>query len=437
MPAKLPRPIKLLLKPFPSQYHPMLAVAACVGLGAVGSHYRSIYLDGREIAPNLYADIIMPSGKGKYWVNKLMQLITDPTLKTWDDAEWEKERANRLLREQMANAKDKPAKYHAKLRIMETMSKTSFLELQTNLGDNGMLLCIYTEADVLSNASKAQFSDLSALLRKAWDGDQHRQYYVSDSSVNTQCTLCAAVILTGTPKAVLSRLFSDTENGSAQRFIHVLQFIVRRTFLPPKYVPLSNEEQTELDSLLINLWQKDLSLGDGTQMLEMPKTQKMIENWYKDLEEKYNDGLITEAEADLSHRIGQFMQRAAMPFLALYGEEQKEVTDFVKWLGDYAYYNVCHIFSARVTNNMKENEKLIAHVDKRETALPLLQSLPKVFTKAQLKDLRISQNQSGETKTLLHRWQETKKGKQPKVKKIGKGVYLNLTKVTDDETTAA
>ena len=67
------------------------------------------------------------------------------------------------------------------------------------------------------------------------------------------------------------------------------------------------------------------------------------------------------------------MQRAAMPFQALYGEEKKEVIDFVKWLGDYAYYNICHIFGSRVMNVLKENEKLLEQPDKRETALPLLQ----------------------------------------------------------------
>ena len=55
------------------------------------------------------------------------------------------------------------------------------------------------------------------------------------------------------------------------------------------------------------------------------------------------DGELTEAEADLSHRVGQFMQRAAIPFLALYEEEQKEVLELVRWLGDFAYYNICHV----------------------------------------------------------------------------------------------
>ena len=31
------------------------------------------------------------------------------------------------------------------------MSKTSLLEVQTNLGENGMLLCNYTESDELAN----------------------------------------------------------------------------------------------------------------------------------------------------------------------------------------------------------------------------------------------------------------------------------------------
>ena len=186
MPKKLPRLVQLLIKPFPKEYHPMLVVTACVVLGTIASHFRSTYIDGRTIAANLYAAIIAGSGKGKSWVTMLVELMCRHTLQSWDDQEWRKVRENQEMRDRMSNAKDKPAKYHPRFRIMETMSKTSLLEVQTNLGENGMLLCNYTESDELANASKAQFSNISVLLRKAWDLDTHRQFYMSEASCNTQ-----------------------------------------------------------------------------------------------------------------------------------------------------------------------------------------------------------------------------------------------------------
>ena len=423
MPKKLPRLVQLLIKPFPKEYHPMLVVTACVVLGTIASHFRSTYIDGRTIAANLYAAIIAGSGKGKSWVTMLVELMCRHTLQSWDDQEWRKVRENQEMRDRMSNAKDKPAKYHPRFRIMETMSKTSLLEVQTNLGGNGMLLCNYTESDELANASKAQFSNISVLLRKAWDLDTHRQFYMSEASCNTQCRLCAAILLTGTPRSVLTRLFADTESGMMQRFLPMMLPDVKRTFRPPVFTPLSSDEETERDSLLVNLWQKDLALGNDTLTLQMPKTQKMIQQWYDELEERYNDGELTEAEADLSHRVGQFMQRAAIPFLALYEEEQKDVLELVRWLGDFAYYNICHIFASRVAQDMKESEQMLQARDARITAEPLLSLMPEVFTIQQFREERLRQGQCGEAKTLLSRY--AKKGK---VERVEKGVYRNLTK---------
>ncbi|MBR5394539.1 MAG: DUF3987 domain-containing protein [Bacteroidaceae bacterium] len=422
LPQKLPRLIALLIKPFPSQYHPMLVVTACVILGTIASHYRSTYIDGRTIAANLYAAIIAGSGKGKSWVSMLLELMCRNTLQTWDDAEWRKVRENQEMRDKMANAKDKPAKYHPRFRIMETMSKTSLLEVQTNLGENGMLLCNYTESDELANASRAQFSNISVLLRKAWDLDTHRQFYMSDNSCSTQCRLCAAILLTGTPKSVLSRLFSDTENGMMQRFLPMMMPKIKRTFRPPVFTSLPADEEAERDGLLASLWQKDLSLGDGTLLLEMPKTQKMIQQWYDELEERYTEGALSEAEADLSHRVGQFMQRAAIPFVALYGEEQKEVIDLARWLGDFAYYNICHIFASRVAQDMRESEQMLQQQsDGRITAEPLLNRMPDIFTAQQFREERIRQGQSSEVKVLLSRY-----CKSGKIERIEKGVYRKI-----------
>lgn len=424
LPSKLPRLIQLLIKPFPEQYHPMLIVTACVILGAISSHFRSTYIDGRVIAPNLYAAIIAESGKGKNWVTMLFELMCRHTLQTWDDQEWKKVRENQEMRDRKSNAKDKPPKYHPKLRIMETMSKTSLLEVQTNLGENGMILCNYTESDELANASRVQFSNLSVLLRKAWDLDTHRQFYMSEASCNTQTRLNAAILLTGTPRSVLTRLFSDTESGMMQRFIPMMMPNLKRTFRPPRFMPLSPDEEAERDALLVTLWQKDLSLGEGTLDLEMPKTQKMVYEWYDALEERYSDGELTESEADLSRRVGQFMQRAAIPFVALYEEEQKEVLDLVQWLGNFAYYNICHIFASRVAEDMKESRKILhARTDARITAEPLLNLMPEVFTIQQFREERLRQGQSPDVTMLLSRY--SKKGK---VQRLEKGVYRKLMK---------
>ena len=118
------------------------------------------------------------------------------------------------------------------------------------------------------------------------------------------------------------------------------------------------------------------------------------------------------------------MQRAAIPFVALYEEEQKEVIELVRWLGDFAYYNICHIFASRVAQDIKESEQMLrTRIDTRITAEPLLNFVPETFTIHQLREERLRQGQTSDVRMLLSRW--CKKGK---ILRIEKGVYRKLMK---------
>ena len=81
--------------------------------------------------------------------------MTEKTLQEHDRKEYEKCDANAEEREKKKNAKDCPPKYHPKLRLIETASSTSILDLQANLGENGMLLGHFSEADAFGVAGKS------------------------------------------------------------------------------------------------------------------------------------------------------------------------------------------------------------------------------------------------------------------------------------------
>ena len=133
-----------------------------------------------------------------------------------------------------------------------------------------------------------------------------------------------------------------------------------------------------MEGVTVQLYTKDLALGDSTLTLDMPLTRKLIGKWFDDLEVRYNNGEITEAEADLSARVGEHMMRAAIPLVALEGKESKEMLEFIKWVGDIAYYNLCWIFGHSVQKNLEEAKEMMgSHKDLRKTAEPLLDKLPK------------------------------------------------------------
>jgi len=421
LPKKIPRLMELLVNNYDPRFRDMLLLSALPVLSAHAGHFRATYLNGKVIGPQQYVSVIGGSGQGKGNCTSLYQEMVQYTLQDNDDREWVKVKENAEMRDQKANAKERPPKYHPKLRLFETTSKSSILELQTNLGKNGMLLGQFSEVDGLSSAARSSYSDISVLLRKGWDMDWQRQFYMADTTCNTYTQMSISLLMAGTVKAMLERLFSgnNCEGGLMQRCIPVLVPKTKRTFRPPRQNFLSDDEKKERDALLIELYQKDLSLGESTLVLETPLTNRAIGMWFDELEERYNDGLLTEAEADLSHRCGEFMLRAAIPLIALYGKETKEIVDFCRWVGETAHYAMCRIFGLRVQNDINSaNELLAARLDSRKTVEPLLSKMPTIFTVQQFKDQRIKDGQSPEVRMLLSRY--CSKGK---LERIGRGVY--------------
>ena len=233
-----------------------------------------------------------------------------------------------------------------------------------------------------------------------------------------------AVLVCGTVNSIVGGILSgkNTENGMTQRFIPVVLPRRKRTFRPPIGNRLTDEEKEELQQMLVKLYTQDLALGNNTVTLELPQTRKVIEKWYDDLEERYNNGELTEAEADLSARVGEHMMRAAIPHVALEGKETKEVLDFIKWVGDITFYNLCWLFGHCVQKNLEEAKEMMgSHKDLRRTAEPILQRLPKVFTLQQIKDLRRELGQSENCNMLLKRYVEA-----GKLKHLERGVYQKL-----------
>lgn len=421
LPKKIPRILDLLVRNYDPRFRDMLLLSSLPVLSAHASHFRAQYLDGKIIGPQQYVAIIGGSGSGKSYATNLYSEMIEYTLQDNDNREWEKVRQNAELRDQKANAKEKPAKYHPKLRLFETTSKSSILELMTNVGENGMLLGQFSEVDGLSGMTKTSYSDISVILRKAWDGDMHRQFYMTDASCNTYTRMCISLLMAGTVKSMLERMFNDNncEGGLMQRCIPVLIPKTQRTFRPPRLNYLNPDEKKERDALLMDLYQKDLSLGNTTLELECTQTLKAIGEWFDSLEIQYNDGEMTEAEADLSHRCGQFILRAAIPLIALYGQETKEIVEFSVWVGKMAHYGLCQLFGHRVQQDlMKADQILTVHLDGRKTAEPLLDKLPEVFTIDQFKSERIRSGQSGEVFHILGRY--TKNGR---LKRVKRGVY--------------
>ena len=423
-PKKLCRLHQLITSNFDPRFKSMILLSSIPEMSAHASHYRANYISGKDVGAQDYVVVIGDSGKGKNNVTDLHNLMTEKTLQEHDRKEYEKCDANAEEREKKKNAKDCPPKYHPKLRLIETASSTSILDLQANLGENGMLLGHFSEADAFGVAGGTSTKLLSTLIRKGWSGEIHTQYYMSDCSRNVMARMCISLLVCGTVNSVVGGMLSgkNTENGLMQRFIPVVVPKAKRTFRPPICNRLTQEEKDELQGMIVQLYTKDLALGDSTLTLDMPLTRKLIGKWFDDLEVRYNNGEITEAEADLSARVGEHMMRAAIPLVALEGKESKEMLEFIKWVGDIAYYNLCWIFGHSVQKNLEEAKEMMgSHKDLRKTAEPLLDKLPNIFTVKQMSELRVSEGQSEDCYMLLSRYVKSKK-----IRRMDRGIYQKI-----------
>ena len=424
LPERIPRLMDLLVSNYDKRFREMLLLSALPVLSAHASHFRARYLNGQIIGPQTYVSVIGGSGSGKGCCTALYKDMIENTLAAHDAEEWEKVKKNQEERDMKANAKDRPQKYHPKLRLFETTSKSSILELQTNLGKNGMLLGQFSEVDGLSKATRTAYSDISVLLRKGWDMDMHRQYYMSESTCNTFVQMSISLLMAGTVRAMLERMFTDEnrEGGLMQRCIPVLVPLQKRTFRPPRQNFLNVEEMAERDRMLMSLYQKDVELGDDVKVLGLPKTTKAIGQWFDELEYRYNEGMLSEAEADLSHRCGEFIMRAAIPLVALEGRETREIVDFCMWVGRYAHYTMCRLYGKSTQMNIDEAAQMLNGCqDKRKTNEPLMNLLNDTFTLKQIKDLRERNGLHANVRPLLTSY--IKKGK---IMRLARGIYRKI-----------
>lgn len=423
LPERLPRIIDLCIRNYDPRYRQMLAFACLPPLSAHASHFRAMNLSGRISGPQQYVVVVGGSGEGKGRATDLYNDMVSHTLLASDKKEMDTLRKNIELREQMKNSKECPPKYHPRLRTFENASKSSILDMQTNLGEGGMLLGQFSEVDGLFKNTQQSYSDISVILRKAWDGDTYNQYYLSESTCNTMIPLSISLLMAGTPNAVLERMFGDTENGLMQRCIPVSTPTATYSLRPPKQNLLNDDEKAERNALLESLYMKDLALGYSTKLLDLPLTNSAIESWIDELTVLYNEGSISEAEARLSHRCSEFMLRAAIPLVALYEKETQEIVDFAVWVGRTAFYNICTLFAQRVEQDMEKGKRLMNDLknDARATSLPLLAELPPVFTTKDFEKLRKENGMNANCKSRLNDY--VKKGY---IKRIRRGVYIKI-----------
>lgn len=319
-------------------------------LGALGSKLRAQYLNGRKEAPSFQVCLSAPSGSGK----NFLELVTTRCLRDMIGKDMEGLAMQREFDEKVRLAKLSQGRTRAEraelkelfdmrprpiLRYLPaTVSITKMLMLVE--GAQGLHLFQFSpEIDTINKAFKRSFSNLSDILRVAWDLGTYGQSYATDTSYSGMVRLALNTLWSGTPKSV-ERFFSDgIENGTLSRTLFVTlpdQFGKRME----TFATFEAQEEEQLDADLKRL--SEVSLVDDEVQeeheMDMGWLNRRMDSWLeaqRQLAVKSND----RTRDTFYRRAAVEGFRAGMVAFFLWGEKRtpavkKHVAKFSQWVAN-------------------------------------------------------------------------------------------------------
>ncbi len=374
-------------------------------LGALGSRLRAEYLDGKMHSPSFQVSLEAPQASGKSFLVMLINEELKQMMES-DEAQRELERAyqEKVAEMKMLNIKinvdnkneilgNKPkgiVRY-----LPATISITKLLQRM----DSAQGLHCFAFAEEIDTVKKAfgrGFSNLSEMMRVAFDNGLYGQDYASDNSWSGNVQLFYNTLFSGTPKA-MRRFYPDVEDGLVSRVLFVT--LPDQFGKPmPVWGTFDKEQRRILDIGLTRL--SEISL-QGTEVqpvhvMKMRYVNRALELWIKaqQAEAIRTDDRTRDAFCRRAAVVGF---RAAMLAHFLLGEEVrgrngKMVRDFAIWVANSMLNQ--HILRFNI-------EGTGSNINRAEKAL---YSLPEVFTRKEAELALERENIESPVRQILYRW---------------------------------
>ncbi len=328
-----------------------LATCLCLlpFLGTLGSRLRAKYR-GREVhSPSFIVTLEAPQAQGKSFI-KILDEVCLGELKKSDQQQRDEEKAWRESKKMYRDMGSKLSKkevaefMNSKPEVIiryvsPTMSTTEMLR-RMDEAQGLHLFAMSTEIDTVYKAHKRDFSNLSDLLRKAFDNDEAGQDYASENSWSGIVRLYYNCIYSGTPKAV-RRFFPDVEDGMVSRVLFVT--IPDQTF--KRGVVFDTFTRKELDEVNYNLTRlNNISMFEGDVQPEHELSMKFLVNHMQkwvDAQQSYAQRMNDITRDTFCRRSAVIGFRAGMLAFYLWQEVntptvRRKVKDFATWIANCA-----------------------------------------------------------------------------------------------------
>ena len=239
-------------------------------IGALATHVRlDIHNEGFKHL-NLQVYLAGKAASNKQMITEIYHLWTE-ILEEEDKVNRRLEEEHEALMHRKKNAKEQPEEKHFPLRLQASV--TSITQILYRLKNvEGQHLISYTEeSDVMAKRLGPAWSDMSTLLRAAYDNSGYSQDFRSDSSVRVWLDkVLWNVVLCGTQDA-LYRMYKNYTDGSLTRTL--IESTPDNTYSPLVIRKNRSEKSRKNIHALIQL----LPLMQGD--LVLPKLEQRCQQW--------------------------------------------------------------------------------------------------------------------------------------------------------------
>ncbi len=385
--AELPGILQDLSDHAPEEFREATLMAAMPMLGTLATGIRAKYRDGKLNSASFIVDIEAPQATGKSFVDSEFELLMDPIIKQ-DEVEWQKEIAYSLAKKDGQDVEN-PC---SQIRIIEpNIGVSAFLERA--LYAKGKHLFTYAPEieTVLKNNKGGAWTEKNDLFRLAYDNKPWGQHRISKDSFSGKVTLYYNMVMCGTPNKCRA-FFADAESGLVSRVTPVvLPDMVGAKM--PQFKAWSQEDEEKVK-------RQCLCLMDEEGEVDLPLINKAIEEW--------DEGKRQEYLQTLRYSLDVFRRRAALngfragiiAYLLEGRQETERAIKFAIWYAERCLHYQLQIYGDKI--DALHNGTLSTQASKGN--IRYLDALPKEFTKEDLVNLRLANNESPVVKTIIYRW---------------------------------
>ena len=385
--AELPGILQDLSDHAPEEFREATLVAAMPMLGTLATGIRAKYRDGKLNSPSFIVDIEAPQATGKSFVDAEFELLMDPIIKQ-DEVEWQKEIAYSLAKKDGQEVEN-PCSC---IRIIEpNIGVSAFLERA--LYAKGKHLFTYAPEieTVLKNNKGGAWTEKNDLFRLAYDNKPWGQHRISKDSFSGKVTLYYNMVMCGTPNKCRA-FFADAESGLVSRVTPVVlpDMVGARM---PQFRAWSQEDEEKVK-------RQCLCLMDEEGEVDLPLINKAIEEWDEGKRQEYLQTLRYSLDV-LRRRAALNGFRAGIIAYLLEGRQETErAIKFALWYAERCLHYQLQIYGNKI--DALHDNAVSPQVSKGN--IRYLDALPKEFTKEDLVNLRLANNESPVVKTIICRW---------------------------------